>query len=81
MRLRVALCGLMLLFTLTGRTARAQQVAQPRKTLTPEQQEYQHNWREYMDKRSSLQARAKQFFDAEMANHPPTSAREQRHPL
>jgi uncharacterized protein YecT (DUF1311 family) len=62
MRLMITLCGLMLL----GMTADAQQAVSPKKTLTPEQQEYQRKWREYMAKRPDLQARAKQIFDAEM---------------
>jgi uncharacterized protein YecT (DUF1311 family) len=66
MRLMVALCGLILLVILIGRAARAQQAESPRKTLTPEQQEYQRKWHEYIANRPSLQARAKQIFDTEM---------------
>jgi uncharacterized protein YecT (DUF1311 family) len=35
--------------------------------LTPEQRVYQQQWKEYMAKRQSLQAQAKQVFDTEMA--------------
>jgi uncharacterized protein YecT (DUF1311 family) len=41
--------------------------AKPKKVLTPEQKVYQQQWREYMAKRQSLQAQAKQIFDTEMA--------------
>lgn len=67
MRFTLALYGLLLLGNLAGWAARGGQAASPRKTLTHEQQEYQRQWREYMAKRSDLQARAKQIFDAEMA--------------
>lgn len=67
MRFRLALCGLLLLAILAGSAARGQQPVPPRKTLTPEQQEYQRKLREYMTKRIDLQAQAKQIFDAEMA--------------
>jgi uncharacterized protein YecT (DUF1311 family) len=66
MRLMVAVCGLMILVPGVP-VAGAQEGAPPRKkTLTPEQQEYQRKWREYMAKRPGLQERAKQIFDAEV---------------
>lgn len=67
MRLMLVLCGLILLAIPAGWAARAQQSLKPRKNLTPEQQEYQREWREYMAKRPGLQARAKQIINAAMA--------------
>jgi uncharacterized protein YecT (DUF1311 family) len=42
----------------------AQQAAKPQKVLTPEQKVFQQQWKEYMAKRSDLQAQAKQILDA-----------------
>lgn len=67
MRLMLVLYGLILLAIPAGWAAGDQQPAKPRKTLTPEQQEYQRQWREYLAKRPGLQAHAKQIVDAEMA--------------
>src|SRR5690348_17350208 len=67
MRPILAVYGLLRLTIPAGWAARAQQAALPRKTLTPEQQEYQRKWREYMAKRPTLQEHAKHIFDAEMA--------------
>jgi uncharacterized protein YecT (DUF1311 family) len=41
--------------------------ARPKKILTPEQKVYQQQRKEYMAKRQSLQAQAKEVFDAETA--------------
>jgi len=43
------------------------QQAVRKKILSPEQQEYQRKWREYMANRPQLQARANKIFTAEMA--------------
>lgn len=67
MSLKLVLHGLILLAIPPGWAAGGQQSVKPRKTLTPEQQEYQRKLREYMAKRIDLQAQAKQIVDAEMA--------------
>jgi len=60
--------GWFLLFAISaGGQCCAQQASLPKKrTLTPEQQEFQRKWREYLAKRPDLQTRAKKIFDAEM---------------
>jgi len=67
MRLTLSVCGLLLLAIPAGWASRGQQPVSPRKTLTPEQQEYQRQWRDYIAKRPGLQERGKQIFDAKMA--------------
>src|SRR5947209_9253324 len=64
-----SLCGsLLFLPLLLNQQASDQQASRrPKKVLTPEQQVYQQQRKEYMAKRQTLQAQAKQVFDAEMA--------------
>jgi uncharacterized protein YecT (DUF1311 family) len=67
--LAITLCGgFVLLPHGFGQQGSDQQTpARPKKVLTPEQRVYQQQWKEYMAKRQSLQAQAKQVFDTEMA--------------
>lgn len=63
----IVLCGL-LFFAVSGSGQSDTQQTPPlkkKKTLTPEQQEFQRKLREYMAKRPDLQRRAKQFLDSE----------------
>lgn len=62
MRLTLLLYGLLLLAIPPSWAASGRQAASPSRTLTPEQQEYQRQWREYMAERPDLQARAKQIL-------------------
>jgi uncharacterized protein YecT (DUF1311 family) len=67
MRLPAAICGVVVLLISGAIPRTTGKLRQKRKTLTPEQQEYQREWRAYMAKRPGLQAGAKRIFDAEMA--------------
>ena len=59
--------SLLFLPLLFNQQAPAQQASgRPKKVLTPEQKVYQQQWKEYMVKRHTLQAHAKQVFEAEM---------------
>ena len=67
-RLAMYLFGIMILLPLSfGQQSEPQTgTARPKKVLTPEQKVYQQQWKEYMAKRQSLQAQAKQVFESEM---------------
>jgi uncharacterized protein YecT (DUF1311 family) len=67
MKLAAAVCGLVILLVAGAHASLVGHDAAPQKPLTPEQQEKQRNWQEYMAKRHDLQAQAKQVFDTEMA--------------
>jgi uncharacterized protein YecT (DUF1311 family) len=65
----LAFCGMLIVAGLTvGQKSPGQQgPTAPKKALTPEQKIFQQQGREYMNNRQSLQAQAKQIFDAERA--------------
>jgi len=67
--LAITLCGGFVLLPLafSQQGSDGQSPAKPKKVLTPEQKVYQQQWKEYMVKHQSLQAQAKEVFDAEMA--------------
>jgi uncharacterized protein YecT (DUF1311 family) len=62
--LTVIFCGSFVLLPLAFGQ---QSTVTPKKVFTPEQKAYQQQWKEYMAKRQSLAAQAKQIFDTEMA--------------
>jgi uncharacterized protein YecT (DUF1311 family) len=68
-RLALLLFGILILLPLSfGQQGSTQpEPIKPAKVLTPEQKEYQQQWREYMAKRQGLQAQAKQVFESEMS--------------
>jgi len=67
MRLSAAICGVVILLLSGDYPWLIRHGATQQKTPTPEQQERQQKWRDYMAKRHELQAHAKQVFDTEMA--------------